>query len=36
MNRDNQIMLDAWIKFGIGLFVALGALGGIVYLIRLI
>lgn len=35
MTRDNQIMLDAWLKLIAFVIVATGSAGGIIYLLRM-
>jgi hypothetical protein len=32
MTRDRELFLDAWLRFAIAVFVAVGAVGGIAYL----
>jgi len=34
MTRDNQIVVDAWIRIGIALFLLVGGIGGFAYLFK--
>lgn len=34
MTRDNQIMLDAWLRVGVALFLLIGSIGGFFYIIH--